>query len=45
MKKSGKVLKVVSGIIYIVVAIAWVIWAALPANEEKRMLVWEKWKI
>lgn len=32
MKKSGKVLNIVSGVIYIVVAIAWIIWAALPAN-------------
>lgn len=32
MKKSGKILNVVSGVIYIVVAIAWIIWAALPAN-------------
>lgn len=32
MKKSGKALKVMSGVIYIVVAIMWSIWAALMAN-------------
>lgn len=32
MKKSGKALKVMSGVIYVIVTIMWSIWAALMAN-------------